>query len=81
MISSPLSTVVRKCAEPLIGIALVEIIRLHPALQQAMHQRDHDFGRVVDVLQQHGLAAQRNAGIGQPGGGFGHFAASVPWDG
>ena len=73
MISSPFSTRGAEMAGAADRVALIEVVGLHPALQQAVHQRLHHRRVVVDALEQHRLAAQRNAGIGQPRGRFGHL--------
>ena len=52
-------------------VALIEVVGLHPAHQQPVHQPLHHRDIVVDALEQHGLAAERDAGIGQPRRGFG----------
>ena len=54
-------------------IALIQIIRLHPSHQQAVHQRLHYRGIVVDAFEQHGLRTQRNACVGQARGRFGNL--------
>ena len=46
-------------------IALVKVIRLHAAHEQFLHVRLHHRRVVVDVFEQDGLVAERNAGVGQ----------------
>ena len=40
---------------------------------QFLHQRLHHGEVVIDVLEEHGLVAQWNAGIGEPAKRFAHF--------
>jgi hypothetical protein len=65
MISMPSATLVRRCEEPWIRVALVEIIRTHAAHEQLVHEAFHDVGVVVHAAQQHALIAQRHAVVGQ----------------
>ena len=46
-------------------IALVKVIRLHPAHEQFLDMRLHDFRVVVDVFEEDGLVAERNAGVSE----------------
>src|SRR5262245_3113680 len=60
-------------------IALVQIVRLHPAHQKAVHQGLDDGGIVVDALEQHGLRAERDARVGEPRRRFAHFRRQLVW--
>ena len=46
-------------------IALIHVVGLDAAQQQFLHERTHHGHVVVDLLEQHGLVAQRDAGIGE----------------
>ena len=50
-------------------IGVVQIIGLHPRLDEAAHQRLQRLDVVVDALQQHALADHRDAGVDQPPAG------------
>src|SRR6185437_4182789 len=54
-------------------VALIEVIGFYPRLEQPLHQRLHHLDRIVDALEQHRLAAERNAGIVKAGAGFNGF--------
>src|SRR5690606_2532362 len=58
-------------------VALVQIVWPDASHQQSVHQRLHDFGIVVDALQQHGLAAERDAGIGEAVAGLGDLRGQL----
>ena len=77
MISSPLRhrrAEMRRAAD---RIALVQIVRPHPHQQQLVHELPHRLHVVVHALEQHGLRAERNAGVGQPGTGLGRFRRAL----
>ena len=46
-------------------IALVQVVGPHAVAHQLVHQLLHHLDRVVDAGQQHRLAAERDAGVGQ----------------
>src|SRR6185369_1826296 len=48
-------------------IALKQVVRPHAHLEQSTVERLDRFRIVVDATQQHGLVAERNAGVGQLG--------------
>ena len=50
-------------------IGVVQVIGLHPRLDEGAHQRLQRVGVVVDALQQHALADQSRAGVDQPPAG------------
>ena len=54
-------------------VALINIQWPHATHQQLLHECFHDNGIVVHTLEQHGLVAQRNAGIGQAREAVAHF--------
>ena len=47
-------------------VAVVQVVRLDPALDEGPHQGFECRRIVIDAAQQHGLTDQRNAAIGQP---------------
>ena len=51
-------------------VALIKIIGADPHHQQLVHQFFHRLDVVVDPLEQHGLRAQGNAGVGQAATGL-----------
>ncbi len=62
-------------------IAVVQVVRLDPVLDEAAHQGFQRRRIVIDAAQQHRLAHQGNAGIGQPRAGsarrIGEFAGMI----
>ena len=40
---------------------MMQVVRLHPRLDEGSHQVDERFRVVVDALQKHGLADQHRA--------------------
>ena len=46
-------------------VAHVDVVGPHPRGEQLLHQQLHHLRIVVHALEQHGLAAQGDAGIGQ----------------
>src|SRR2546421_311909 len=46
-------------------VAHVDVIRPDPGGEQLLHQQLHDRGVVVHALQEDGLAAERDAGVGE----------------
>ena len=62
-------------------IAVVEIVGLHPVLDEGAHQGRQRLGIVVHALEQHRLADERDAGVGEPrerrAAGGGEFARMV----
>ena len=46
-------------------VALVDIVGTHTVAHEFVHEFLHDVDAVVDAAQQHGLVAQRDAGVGQ----------------
>ena len=59
------------------GVALVEIVRLHARLQQAVHEPLHGVHVVIDAREEHRLAAKGNAGIGKPRTGLDRFRGEL----
>ena len=60
-------------------VALIDVVRLHAAHQQFLHERPHHGHVVIDMLEQNGLVAQRNASIGQSPERFAHFGRQLAW--
>lgn len=62
-------------------VAVVEVVGLHPVLDEGPHQLPEGFGVVVDAGEQHRLADQRDAGVGEAGDGGagrrGEFAGMI----
>ena len=54
-------------------VALIEVIRAHPAHQQFVHERFHRLDVIIDAGEQHALVAERDSGIRQPFECFFHF--------
>ena len=48
---------------------MVQVVGLDPGLDEGAHQLAHHLRRVVDALQQHGLAEHGQTGIDDPGAG------------
>ena len=65
---------VRRAAD---RVALVEVVRPDADHQQLVHQLLHRLDVVVDALEQHGLAAERNAGVGEPAAGLGDLGREL----
>ena len=51
-------------------VALIDIVRAHPHLDQVVDQLPHHMDAVVDAPQQHGLVPQRNPCVRQLAAGF-----------
>ena len=58
-------------------VALVEIVGAHPHLHQGVDQLPHGLHVVVDPLQEDGLRAERQAGVGQQVAGPGGLVAAL----
>ena len=48
-------------------VAVVEVVGLHPAFDEGPHQRAEGVRVVVDAGEQHRLADERDAGVGEAG--------------
>src|ERR1700722_15378388 len=59
-------------------ITLIEVVRLHPAGEQSVHEGLHHRRIIVDAFEKHRLAAERNAGIGKPRGRLRDFGGQLP---
>jgi hypothetical protein len=58
-------------------VALVEVVRPHADLQELVEQLPERRDVVVDAFQEHGLAAERDAGVGKPAAGLGDFGRDL----
>jgi hypothetical protein len=59
-------------------IALVEIVGPDAGAQEFLDEDFHDLGIVVHALEQHGLVAERDAGVGEAPERVAHFGGQFP---
>src|SRR6185503_4661458 len=60
-------------------VALVHVVWLHPAQKKLLHERLHHGHVVIDMLEEHGLVAQRNTRIRQAAERVAHLGGQLAW--